>query len=316
MEPKTDNEGEEKPEDPPAVVRHSKFYKNHGDVILQVEKTLYRLDSRVLSDLSEFFSELFSLPQGVHVEGKTDENPIIVQMVTVEEFDHLILACIHVEWSIPPHPVKRHLDVLKLATMWRFPDYVKDQAVFELMRYKSKEFPPVEKLYLARCYDIKEFLEPAFKELCTPGATLAELSSNDIFRIGLSIYEVLTKVKEAIARDRRWFAFHAPKLSHIPRTDDCTKDQHKKCKKAWNSEWWKVMGRRILQPVDVFALNFQCSEAEDVLKSLEVPGMNPSCLGALLDFVEQSDALQFEKVHIQNGVNELIRRLEAGQLNY
>ena len=74
------------------LVRHPKYYFENGTYIFRVEHTLYKLQHTLLTNESAVFAELFDIgsvgPE--KAEGKTDENPIVLEGYTVETFDLLV----------------------------------------------------------------------------------------------------------------------------------------------------------------------------------------------------------------------------------
>lgn len=56
-------------------------------------------------------------------------------------------------WTPPPHPVEQHVNVLKLTTCWEI-KAIRDSAIYGLSTYNDEVLPPIQKLYLARLYDI------------------------------------------------------------------------------------------------------------------------------------------------------------------
>ena len=74
------------------IVRHPKYYMENGTYIFRVEHTLYKLQHTLLTNESAVFAALFDIgsvgPE--KIEGKTDENPIVLEGHSVETFDLLV----------------------------------------------------------------------------------------------------------------------------------------------------------------------------------------------------------------------------------
>ncbi|KAH7335659.1 hypothetical protein B0J17DRAFT_50402 [Rhizoctonia solani] len=60
-----------------AVQRSDKFYFARGDLVIQVENTLFRLHRDILERHSGFFEGMFSMPTNDDTEG-TEENPLVL----------------------------------------------------------------------------------------------------------------------------------------------------------------------------------------------------------------------------------------------
>lgn len=281
------------------------FSKNSISLKQQkVENILYKVSRDRLWELSNVFNDMFSLPQANLVsEGSSDENPIFLPDMTVSEFDHLLMESAYYEWVIlfhktslaltilhgfrwspPPHPIERHIDVLKLATHWELSNHVCESAIYHLCTYNDKILPLIEKIYLARLYNIPSFIRLAFQALCDHAIKLQSLLPHDIRKLGLEVFAVLAKVKEAIEAEQVLVAYHAPKIMYITADLDCWFDQHKECRRAWRKAWWDKMTREILQPSMPFSLKFPVMAKRQV-ELLEVPGMTKRCQDAMVDFV-------------------------------
>lgn len=228
---------------------------------MKVDNMLYKLDCYVLCKMSDLFSGMFSLPLSEAntrqlVEGMSDDKPVMVpEGVTSKEFDHLIMSCIHLEyvnyyaflstkmtywyrrWTPLPYPIKHWIDILKLASQWGFKSHVIDIVIFELEKYGLCDFPAIEKLHLACCYNIPQFVALAMQDLCHCSSNLTQLSSNSIHHIGLLIYKVISKTKERMNQQCTFLAFHAPLLSNITPDPACEKKRHKVCASAWKWVW-------------------------------------------------------------------------------
>ena len=77
---------------PPEVVRHPKYYFENSSYIFLVKNTLYKLQHTILTTESTVFAQLFDIGSfgPPKTEGKTDENPILLQGCTVQSFDLLV----------------------------------------------------------------------------------------------------------------------------------------------------------------------------------------------------------------------------------
>ncbi|CAE6421277.1 unnamed protein product [Rhizoctonia solani] len=60
-----------------SISRSDKFYFPRGDLVLQVENTLFRLHQDILARHSGFFEDLFSTPTSDDTEG-TEKNPLVL----------------------------------------------------------------------------------------------------------------------------------------------------------------------------------------------------------------------------------------------
>lgn len=97
----------------------------------------------------------------------------------------------------------------------------------------------------------------AVRELCKkdPENLLEKLILNHIEQMGLSAFEVIAKVKEAVWRDWCWIAFHAPRLDTMAPDPTCSTKKHTQCKVAWKKAWWNQIGHQILQSAARISMN-------------------------------------------------------------
>jgi hypothetical protein len=57
-----------------------------------VHNKLYRVYRKPLEKSSAVFASMFTVPQGPDVEGMSDENPIVLEGIPVEEFEALLFV--------------------------------------------------------------------------------------------------------------------------------------------------------------------------------------------------------------------------------
>ncbi|KAF8991329.1 hypothetical protein BDQ17DRAFT_1190285, partial [Cyathus striatus] len=130
----------------------------------QVENTLYKLHQDFLTRSSEFFNNMFQLPQpaGI-VNGSIDGCPIPLPDITIHEFDNFL------SWLLPTmspsveRNVKYWADVLRISDI-----YVVDRAKQEAKReirnrahYLGES--PALVMSLALQYECREWYEIAFR---------------------------------------------------------------------------------------------------------------------------------------------------------
>ena len=146
------------------------------------------------------------------------------------------------------------------------------------------------------------------------GGLLPKLTTADIQKLGLPIFEVVTTVNTHIARDREWFAKHPLKIKHVDKGKDCDRIKHRDCSQAWQKFWWEVIAPKMICP-DVSFISFQFKTVQ-ALKNAETPtGMTPGCFHAVKEFVSNHDKLRFKFRHVEYGVKELERRMKAGEID-
>ena len=64
-------------------------------VLAKVGNFLYNLHASTFTDLSDIFAQVYTLPQGNTTEGKSDENPFVLEGIDSGEFTYLLEYMYH-----------------------------------------------------------------------------------------------------------------------------------------------------------------------------------------------------------------------------
>ncbi|KIL00189.1 hypothetical protein PAXRUDRAFT_821887 [Paxillus rubicundulus Ve08.2h10] len=111
---------------PDVPQRDPKYYMADGSCVLRVANTLFNVHRSILSADSSSFSTLFTLPQGdIPVEGTSDDNPIILQGDTPEEFRNFLWSLYALPHEImavrgPRVDLNRLTEIAKVASKYSF----------------------------------------------------------------------------------------------------------------------------------------------------------------------------------------------------
>ncbi|KAJ7625248.1 hypothetical protein DFH06DRAFT_1228962 [Mycena polygramma] len=107
-------------------VHDDTYYLEDGSCIILVQNTLFNVHRTILSKDNSSFCTMFSLPQGDNViEGRSDENPILLSGDTVAEFRHFLWAL----YALPPELRVIHssdadltqlMDIARIANKYSF----------------------------------------------------------------------------------------------------------------------------------------------------------------------------------------------------
>ncbi|TEB36992.1 hypothetical protein FA13DRAFT_1727331 [Coprinellus micaceus] len=127
-------------------------------VVFLAENTLHSVPRYYLEEHSQFFKDMFSLPQGVNGEGKTEQNPIRLSGCTNAEFESIleeILPRVNPrDKALQSHGKERWEGVLKLATMWEM-RIIRERAISALTNLK---LPPMEMVSLGKRFRVPNWL--------------------------------------------------------------------------------------------------------------------------------------------------------------
>ncbi|THV06184.1 hypothetical protein K435DRAFT_743951 [Dendrothele bispora CBS 962.96] len=134
-------------------------------VIFQVEGQLLQVPRYHLEKGSEFFQDMFILPQGnQYAEGNSDSNPIkldgITTLVDFERFVEILYPSV-TPWQKTYKLQEEWISILKLATMWRFLN-VRRLAINCLTDMK---LGALTRITLGRKYSVGQWLRMGYWEL-------------------------------------------------------------------------------------------------------------------------------------------------------
>ncbi|KAH9897744.1 hypothetical protein C8Q73DRAFT_370134 [Cubamyces lactineus] len=149
----------------PRVERHPHLYLEHeaGTVIFLVEHTLFKIHEYFLKRHSIIFASMFTLnPGDAPAEGTSDEHPIPLPDVKAVDFARFLSL------FYPSNVIDGDLStldewtsVLRISHRYEFDEYSK-LAIQRLEPLAT----PIDRILLARQYDIPSWLENAYFDLC------------------------------------------------------------------------------------------------------------------------------------------------------
>ncbi|KAI0931580.1 hypothetical protein AcV5_004967 [Taiwanofungus camphoratus] len=178
--------------------RHQSLYFDDETVVFLVENTLFKVHRYFFKRHSKMFATMFSLPPevGKPVEGQSDENPICVPEVLSKDFERL-LSLFYPEKAGTGDliTVEEWTSILALATKWEFLGY-RDLAIERLSQLAS----PVDRILLARMYDVTPWLTPAYLELCKRDEAL---TFEEGVRLGMKDVVLLSEIRQGIRGTNR-----------------------------------------------------------------------------------------------------------------
>ncbi|KAJ7812026.1 hypothetical protein B0H14DRAFT_3879861 [Mycena olivaceomarginata] len=137
------------------------------NIVFQVEDNIFNVPRYHFERSSEIFAGMLALPAGdsVNVEGRTDENPVVLEGISSADFRALLKALypldiIRTNWTTMTND--EWISVLKLSTQWRFLD-ARNLAIEQLQRRADLQI--VERILLARQYDVVAWLRKGYIDL-------------------------------------------------------------------------------------------------------------------------------------------------------
>ncbi|EIW78706.1 hypothetical protein CONPUDRAFT_16120, partial [Coniophora puteana RWD-64-598 SS2] len=160
-----------------------------------VESTLFRVPRYVFEDSSDVIRDMFLFPSGAQAaEGLSDESPITLQETSSWDFKQLLRAmfCRYVECT-PPTTFDEWVAVIKLTHRWEM------TALYQFAVKQAHRLPnvdPVERLVLARTYDIHDWVRPAIYDILRREEPSQPLSQKDVAKLGLDVVLELARTRE------------------------------------------------------------------------------------------------------------------------
>jgi hypothetical protein len=163
-----------------------------------------------------------------------------------------------------------------------------DFASRELLRF---DLHPAHCLYLARKYDLSNWIEGAVRKLIA--SPLEHYTNESTDTLPFPLYQIIATTKESIFLDRMRLANHPPFPPNFDGQPYCS--HHETCKRVWTEKWFYTMGRRIHNPTSPLPL----LKVPDALEALDHPGMNRECKSSILTWMRESCAgVQREEIAI------------------
>ncbi|KAF4620856.1 hypothetical protein D9613_001057 [Agrocybe pediades] len=164
------------------IQRHDYFYVD--TITFQVEDTLFRVPKWGFQDPECDFPWMFDLPgpgpNGEHVEGTSDDAPIILEGESKSHFTALLKVLFYPLYKVIPEPgelydpdLDREVDiggydewvgVLHLATKWNLKP-IRKQAIQEVGRRFPGTMESWDRIAIARKYNVREWLVKEYKDL-------------------------------------------------------------------------------------------------------------------------------------------------------
>ncbi|KAI0784839.1 hypothetical protein C8Q75DRAFT_777799 [Abortiporus biennis] len=199
-------------------IRKSRFYFDDEMTVFKAENTLFKIHRYFLIQESEFFNDLFSLPSGEKKseEGTTDETAIFLPDVTSRQME-LLLEHFYTStrrdkkvWTI--EDLK---DLLSISSRFLFKD-LRTTVIEQIDTVQPAEsIPPIDKIMLARKYDVPHWIIPTYASLCTRDESISTVEAT---RLGIDLTMKLCRVREKVGPSNNCNSCRAqrnPNKSHV-----------------------------------------------------------------------------------------------------
>ncbi|KAJ3820064.1 hypothetical protein EV361DRAFT_910107 [Lentinula raphanica] len=185
-------------EAPIAKPKDDEFYYDCRTFL--VENHLFRLPIHHLAAQSSYFQNLADTTK----DGLTEDNPIDLDGASREDFRQLLrVLCPPRTFQAEPETLSlsQWESVLKLTKKWEL-DKVKTHAISAVEKLPNVD--PVDKIILARTYDVRPWLAPSFNEILQRSKSLTE---SDVERLGIPTAVHLMGLRDRLrpsGPERKW----------------------------------------------------------------------------------------------------------------
>ncbi|KAJ7202110.1 hypothetical protein GGX14DRAFT_399681 [Mycena pura] len=276
--------------------RHDKFWYEDGSMVLRVQNLLYKIYIGIFTQLSPVLSEILSIPAQLAVgqlqEG-TEAWPLFLAGFTIQEFDDFMAYLSPPGWKVTDASEQERMftGLLKIADRWQ----ISDARAYAITQLHLMPLLPSHRLELARMFTILEWVEPAVRTIFD--GKLADLTSDDLDRIGYWVFVLLVKGKECMATELQRTASVAPKIDD----HDWSCKKPDACAETFKRLWWEKVGRRLLHPVvpmKTFAIRWE-------VRTWKHADLNVACCDHMVQKMELKE-IEFPDEKIIDGVVQAI----------
>ncbi|EPQ55755.1 hypothetical protein GLOTRDRAFT_93318 [Gloeophyllum trabeum ATCC 11539] len=232
-------------------------------------------------------------------EGKSDDHPMVLpEGVSEPEMDSLLDYMFKAAYQ---EYLRRHDDgvkqedliaILKLSTMWEIQDG-REYAIRRLPELIRGNAPL--QFYLARTYDIVDWVEPAFRELLnTPIQTITKEMAHEI---GPEAFYVLTHTSAQISEHRLLLAFFPsdPVINPVCPTPAL-------CASSWTKQWWHGLAKHLLHPDSTLT----GGQVLGLLEAARIPGMCIGCQKVNIDWVRDQGVMVQDEAMREKALKEVL----------
>ena len=179
-----------------------------------------------------------------------------------------------ISWLIAPYSqeaksLSQAIAVMKLSRQWGSPSGEHWAKTNLRALCKATTIPPALRLRIGRLY-MNEWVHSALSELVSH--PLKWMKARDVEWLGFPLYVYVSRVREKHDETRRKLAMCAPRISE-DKGDDCT--NHTQCIRAWEYAWFQTIGKPLLHPEHLMALQFW--QVEDRIAEMDTSQMAQGC---------------------------------------
>ncbi|KAF9478123.1 hypothetical protein BDN70DRAFT_809400 [Pholiota conissans] len=165
--PSKSSSGSKSPSGSHRVRRHKRWYMYDGNIVIQVENTLFRLKLSTLHEHSPVFRNIVPPIQtgSLPIIGYNDRRPLVLYEVSQVDFVRLLPMLFPSEPQSPKKPATIHdlLSILKLATNFQM-DAIRHMAMLQVLEIPMD---PIRRIAIWDEFHLdSDLLLPSFAALC------------------------------------------------------------------------------------------------------------------------------------------------------
>ncbi|CAE6492413.1 unnamed protein product [Rhizoctonia solani] len=177
------------------IIKHPKFFFDNTLVVIQIENVQFNVHKYQLLK-SETFADMFKIAEESGgdseelAEGSSSEKPIIMEGVSVADFESLltVLYANYFSTHQPEPTASLIIPAFRLANMWNFKE-LRDY----LMPLAEQVLNDASKIAFAREFHVQQWIVPAFVRLCHREEAL---DTDEAKMIGLEGVLLISRIRE------------------------------------------------------------------------------------------------------------------------
>ncbi|KAI5994243.1 hypothetical protein EDC04DRAFT_2586389 [Pisolithus marmoratus] len=268
-----------------ATQRHPKYWFLDGNIVFQVNGTLFHLHQGVLFVPFTYSGEyLYPSIWCWQMMVSDEDHPIVLPGISGEEFEHFISWLYH-QWNCS-HDRNLPLlwQVLKVSRLWQIDNSIS----WAIAHLDQLELSAVHKLSLQQ-YMIPQWIAPSVRSLTL--ASLSAIDEDEALVLGVRVYSIIARAREVMETERHPIAAVSPGLS-VPPSPACNISHHAHCKVVWTCFWWQKVARQLLHPYNPLAIS---ALVEYVAQQANPDSLNLECKASFVNQVVESGGLEVEE---------------------
>ncbi|KAI6141429.1 hypothetical protein BKA82DRAFT_1005798 [Pisolithus tinctorius] len=230
----------------------------------------------------------------VPVDGKSDEQPIVISEVTAEGFELFLSVCYN-KWRPDAAKMRDETIFQLLEVSWKYQSKAARDHALDQLESRRQAIHPAKLISISLKYQIKETFQYAFSRLIP-----LRLNNLDCDLLIHPVWNTLIMVREQLGIHRRIVACEPPLMIHSKRCQD-----RRSCTNDWRQVRWNGMGWFLLDGRNPLSY----ADAMQQFQEVDYGRVYPDCWRHILDLCKSEKAFVHERMLIEATSQDLAGRL-------